>query len=86
MATLKNTKKTDEEEVEEVHLKNNYGKQKYTNNKGKRDYLSKCKFCLRSHPFGREFCPAWKKECRDCNIPNHFSGSEICKARDKSNL
>jgi len=79
MATLKNAKKTEEEEVEAVHLKNNYCKQKYTTtNNGKRDYLSKCKFCLQSHPFGMDFCPAWKKD-----IPNHFSGSEICKAREK---
>ena len=37
-----------------------------------------CKYCLRSHPFGRDFCIAWGKRCNNCNNLNHFAGSEVC--------
>ena len=84
METMRKAKNQDEEEeINAVHFRNNSGeKQQRGINKGKRDYISRCKFCARSHMFGRDFCPAWTKECRACGKLNHFSGSEVCKARD----
>ena len=59
---------------------------------GKRDSFSKpsgntmrsCKFCLRSHTYGREHCPAWQKQCHQCGGSNHFSGSVVCTKIPKS--
>ena len=53
---------------------------------GKRDTYAKnsgnpmrsCKFCLRSHTYGREYCHAWKKSCHQCGGINHFSASVVC--------
>ena len=38
-----------------------------------------CKFCVRTHQWGRQYCPAWGKKCGACGIKNHLPGSQICK-------
>ena len=38
-----------------------------------------CKFCVRTHQWGRQYCPAWGKKCGACSIKNHLPGSQICK-------
>ena len=37
-----------------------------------------CKFCLKKHKWGRNFCPAFGKTCNACKKNNHFEGSSIC--------
>ena len=41
-----------------------------------------CKFCLKKHKWGRNFCPAFGKACMACRKQNHFAGSEICHKRN----
>ena len=40
-----------------------------------------CKFCVKTHQWGRDFCPAWGKRCNTCGKLNHFSPSEICQQK-----
>ena len=37
-----------------------------------------CKFCLCTHLFGRNNCPAAGKRCNACKQLNHFAGSSVC--------
>ena len=55
--------------------RNNQGTQRRPNNNSSN---VNCKYCLRSHPFGRDFCIAWGKRCNSCHNLNHFAKSEIC--------
>ncbi len=41
----------------------------------------KCKFCVRTHPFGKSNCPAWGKQCYQCKGMNHFANSNTCPAK-----
>ena len=40
-----------------------------------------CRFCVRSHPYGREHCPAWGQTCSSCKQRNHFAASSICRKK-----
>ena len=64
METLKRSK-NDMLEVDGINKNtsmNYFRNQNRPQGQGKRDMnLKKCKFCLRTHQFGRDFCPAWKK-------------------------
>ena len=46
-----------------------------TNNK------RKCKFCGKAHKFGREFCPAYGKDCGACGGKNHFQA--VCLRKNQ---
>ena len=41
--------------------------------------LINCTFCARSHPQGRNNCPAFGKRCNSCHGSNHFA--EACNSR-----
>ena len=45
-----------------------------------------CKFCTRSHQFGRQFCPAYEQTCSACGQQNHFQNSRLCKKKQLRNL
>lgn len=38
----------------------------------------KCKFCMQTHPFRKELCPAWGRTCNGCHRSNHFKDSPVC--------
>ena len=62
-----------------------YGKTSNNNNRGMKIFSdnSKCKFCVRTHPFGRNNCPAWGKKCFECQGMNHFAKSTVRGANTK---
>ena len=41
------------------------------------------KLLVTFHEFGKNFCPAWGKECKLCKIKNHFESSLVCKGSKK---
>ena len=60
-----------EEKVNKVELP----RSKPTQNQGRKESSRTYKFCLRHHPFGRDFCIAWGKKCNKCQGLNHFAKS-----------
>ncbi|KXJ17262.1 hypothetical protein AC249_AIPGENE8700 [Exaiptasia diaphana] len=46
---------------------------------------SKCKFCLTTHAFRKELCPAWGKRCSVCGEKKHWRGSMVCKRKERTN-
>ena len=45
----------------------------------KDDEMNSCKFCGKDHVKRKESCPAWGKNCKICQKPNHFAVK--CKTR-----
>ena len=37
-----------------------------------------CKFCTRTHLFGRESFPAWGQTCAICKQKDHFAATQLC--------
>ena len=64
-----------------------YGKTSNINNRGMKNFSdnSKCKFCLCTHPFGRNNCPAGGEKYFECQGMNHFAKSAVCGANTKKN-
>ena len=82
MESLKNDEQS---EVAWLKGKSKYGKTSKNNNRGMKIFSdnSKCKFCVRTHPFGRTNCPAWGKKCFKFQGMNHFAKSAVCGANNK---
>lgn len=45
-----------------------------------------CKFCGNTHRRGRDFCPAFGKNCRHCGTTNHFAKVCMKRGRDMRQL
>jgi len=43
-----------------------------------------CRFCGGNHPFRREACPAYNKECKKCHKMNHFARKCLQADLDRS--
>ena len=41
----------------------------------------KCKYCGKDHQWGRDYCPAYGKQCKECLKMHHFS--RMCKSSSK---
>ena len=37
-----------------------------------------CNFCAKMHVLGRQYCPAFGKQCLSCGKYNHFAASQLC--------
>ena len=98
MNTLKNSTSNAAESTNEEHEEINYvnsrkkfGKKPFANSNfpattKNRQTPNSCKFCLRSHQFGRDYCPSWGKRCNDCKQSNHFAGSIVCPKKNISEV
>lgn len=47
---------------------------------------AQCKFCGNTHRRGRDFCPAFGKNCRHCGTANHFAKVCMKRGRDMRQL
>ena len=41
----------------------------------------KCKYCGKDHQWGRDYCPSYGKQCKECLKMHHFS--RMCKSSSK---
>ena len=88
MSTLKGNSKIKEDEVSFVDSRGpkRQGKKQFsslpqnaaTTSRPQPTPARSCKFCLRTHLFGRSNCPAAGKRCNVCKQLNHFAGSSVC--------
>ncbi len=95
MSTLKGNNKSKEEEVSFVDSRGpkRQGKKQFSslpqNAAASRSHPTSaklCKFCLRTHLFGRNNCPAAGRRCNTCKQLNHFAGSSVCLQKSVSEV
>eukprot|EP00794_Sanderia_malayensis_P002412 gene2412-2781_t len=85
-STLKGNNKIKEDEVSFVASRGpkRQGKKQFSSlppnaaTKWRPTSAKTCKFCLRTHVFGRNNCPAAGKRCNTYQQFNHFAGSSVC--------
>ena len=63
------------------HSKMHQSNRQSTHNNKNNIRTLQCKFCTRTHPFGRDSCPAWGQTCAVCKQKNHFAASQVCRMR-----